>query len=331
MILAGDIGGTKTNLGFFEREGGQLQCVVSQQYPSRSAASLDELCRQFLSEHDAQAEAACFGVAGPCRKGVCTAMNLPWRVDGQQLGQMLGIDHTSVINDLQATAYGILVLPEEDFAVIQQGDPDAKGNAAVIAAGTGLGEAGLYWDGSTYQPVASEGGHCDFAAKDELEIELLQFLRKQFAHVAWERILSGPGLVHLYEFFKARGDASPAPDVAEEIRSKDPGAAITQAALSDRCPVCRQALELFSAIYGAEAGNLGLQMMATGGVYLGGGIAPRIRSMLDTDAFREAFVAKGRLRSLLEAIPVRIVMTDQAALWGAANCARLASDARSAG
>lgn len=325
MILAGDVGGTKTNMAFFEIHDGQLVSTVEAKYVSRDFASFDELAKRFLIEHPQQADYACFGVAGPCRHGVCKAMNLPWIVDAKKLRIELNVPWVSVINDLEATAYAIQVLTPSDFAVIQQGADDADGNAAVIAAGTGLGEAGLLWDGHRHRPFACEGGHSDFAPRNDLETALFLFLLNEFGHVDWERVLSGPGLHNLYRFLCTRPDAKPSADVAAELLQQDPPAVISHAAMEKRCPVCVDALDLFVSLYGAEANNLALTMMATGGVYIGGGIAPKILAAMTRGTFTTAFNDNGWLSTVLERIPIHVILTDKAALLGAAKCAHLHS------
>jgi glucokinase len=228
-----------------------------------------------------------------------------------------------LLNDLEANAYGIATLAPEDFLTLNEGAPQAEGNAAVIAAGTGLGEAGLYWDGRRHRPFASEGGHASFAPSNTLQVELLRYLLTHFTHVSWERVLSGPGLHTIYTFLRDTGRGIEPAWLSEEIHTGDPAAAISGAALEDRCALCMQALDLFVALYGAEAGNLALKVMATGGVFVGGGIAPKIIEKLKDATFMQAFTAKGRLQPLLETIPVHVILNDQTALYGAARYAAL--------
>lgn len=331
MILAGDVGGTKTNLGFFEatRSSEQigLTSVVEQTYASREHASLDEIATRFLAEHRLTISIACFGVAGPVRNGRSHATNLPWLIDGQRLAAELNVGAALVINDLEATAFGVAALGSNDFAVLNPGAAGvciaAEGNAAVIAAGTGLGEAGLYWDGRHHRPFACEGGHADFAPRNRLEIDLLAWLIEQFGHASWERVLSGPGLHNLYKFRCTVRPGAESSAVAQEIARGDPASTISQAAQADRCPTCKEALDWFVSLYGAEAGNLALKIMATGGVYVGGGIAPKNLGPLTQGEFVRSFVAKGRLREVLEQIPVRVILTPKAALLGAARCAAI--------
>lgn len=325
IILAGDVGGTKTNMAFYQIQNDQLVAVVEAQYPSREFTNFDDLIQKFLSEHKLRANAACFGVAGPCQHGRCKAMNLPWVLDESELKAFLKIDGVRVINDLEATAYGVTVLPPDEFAVIQAGTEDPCGHAAVIAAGTGLGEAGLLWDGTRHRPFACEGGHSDFAPRNREDVGLFQFLENEFKHVAWERVLSGPGLHNLYRYLCTVPDAKPSPVVADEMKLADPSAVISRAAFANRCPVCVAALNLFVSLYGAEAGNLVLKMMATGGLYIGGGIAPKVLSALQSGLFCQAFSDKGRLKTMLDQVPIKVILSDKAALLGAAQCARIHS------
>ncbi len=323
MILAGDIGGTSTRLGFFKIDGKRLTAGVESVFASREHKSLEDIVAAFVSEHGLPVEHACFGIAAPVRNGRCEGVNLPWVVDGRQLAALLGLQAVGLINDLEANGYGIGALEASDFLVLNEGAPGASGNAAVIAAGTGLGEAGLYWDGADYRPIATEGGHSDFAPRNELEIELLRYLQARFAHVSWERVLSGPGLLNIYMFLRDTGRGEEPGWLADAIRERDAAAVISGAAMEGRSPLCAQALDLFVSFYGAEAGNLALKFLATGGVFVGGGIAPKIIGKLKDSTFMSAVVSKGRLKPLLDAIPVRVILNDKAALLGAARCAAL--------
>jgi len=323
MILAGDIGGTKTRLALFTAVGERLESLAEEIFPSREHGGLDEIVRTFVSKQQVSVTHAGFGVAGPVKHGRCETTNLPWVVDARQLAGQLGIASVVLINDLEANAYGVAALEAKDFVILNQGAPDAEGNAAIIAAGTGLGEAGFYWDGAQHHPFACEGGHGDFAPRNELELELLRYLLTRFTHVSYERVLSGPGLYNIYQFLRDTGRSKEPVWLAEELRQQDPAATISQAALTSRSALCVQALDLFVSLYGAEAGNLALKVMATGGLYVGGGIAPKIMQKLEDSTFVQAFIAKGRMRPLLEAIPVRVILNDQTALLGAARCALL--------
>ncbi len=248
--------------------------------------------------------------------------NLPWLVDGTKLSSAAGVESVALINDLKAQAYGIAILDPEDFIVLNKGSEAAVGNAALIAAGTGLGQAGLYWDGQAYHPFATEGGHTSFGPKGERQIALLNFLARRYGRVSWERAVSGPGIVNIFEFLlEYRDTAKPAWLEAELGDDGDAAPLITKAALEGRSEICVEALDLFVELYGAEAGNLALKMLATGGVFVGGGIAPRIIEKLGQPLFMQAFLDKGRMRPLLEATPVRVVMNKSAALMGAARYA----------
>jgi glucokinase len=317
MILAGDVGGTKTRLTYFQTEGKHLKPVVEQIFPSREHKDLSEIVSKFVSAHKLPTEHACFGVAGPVRNGRCETPNLAWVVDARQLAAQLCLKKVELINDLEANAYGVTVLKPKDFATLNNGAPGASGNKALIAAGTGLGEAGLHWEGEHYQPFPSEGGHVDFAPRNQLEVELLLFLLKEYEHVSYERVLSGPGLHNIYRFLRDTGRGEEPAWLAEQMRGKDPSPIISKTALERKCPLCEQALDVFVSIYGAAAGNLALKLMATGGLFVGGGIAPKILEKLKDSTFMKAFIAKGRMTSLVAAVPVRVISNDRTALLGA--------------
>jgi len=321
MILAGDIGGTKTRLALFRLEGDRLAEVHERIFPSREHAGLDGIVAAFLASHPEEVKHACFGIAGPVRGERSFTTNLPWIVDAKALARTLRIARVWLINDLEANAYGIGDLREEDLVTLNAGSPEAIGDAAIISAGTGLGEAGLYWDGARHRPFPSEGGHADFAPADDLQIELLVHLLRKHGHVSWERVLSGAGLYNIYSFLRDTGRGEEPAWLAGRLADHDPAAVIARAALDGRSALCDRALRLFVALYGAEAGNLALKVMATGGVFIGGGIAPKIIDYLKDDAFMKAFLAKGRMRTLLEGMPVKVILNDRTALLGAARCA----------
>ncbi len=326
MILAGDIGGTSTRLACFEVQDSRPVVIAEETFPSRKFKSLEEIAVAFTSGRKLAIEHACFGIAGPVQKGRVKTPNLAWTVEASVLASKLGIKTVTLINDLEANAYGVAALTPEEFVVLNTGSPEAQGNLAVISAGTGLGEAGLYWDGKTHRPFACEGGHCDFAPRTELEIELLHYLMAKFDHVSYERVLSGPGLFTIYQFLRDTGKGKESPALAAEMRQHDPSATVSRAALAGTDPMCVQALDLFVGFYGAEAGNLALKIMSTAGVYVGGGIAPKIIEKLKGPIFKEAFVGKGRMRPLLESMPVRVIMNENTALLGAARCAMLMAE-----
>ncbi|MGH9970231.1 MAG: glucokinase [Pyrinomonadaceae bacterium] len=323
MILAGDIGATSARLGAFTLENVRLNLVLDEEYPTREHNDTVEIIRSFITKHRIAVERACMAIAGPVRHGRVEATNLPWIVDAKQIARELNLERVGLINDLEANAYGIFALEGREIAVLNEGASDSCGNMAVISAGTGLGEAGLYWDEKQHHPFACEGGHCDFAPGNDLEIELLRYLQDRFGHVSWERVVSGPGLNSIYEFLRETGRGDEPPWLAEEMRHKDPSSVISRVALNQGNALCMRALELFISLYGAEAGNLALKIMATGGIFLGGGIAPKIMQELKGSVFMRSFTAKGRFKHLLEAIPVRVILNDKAALLGAARYAAL--------
>ena len=325
MILAGDIGGTKVNLACLDAQDMRLAPQNLGTYSSHDFASLVDMARRFVSDHHVELDYACFGVAGPVKKGRAEVTNLPWVVDALELTRALNLQQVWLINDLEANAHGIAGLTPEDFIVLNPGDKDAVGNAAIIAAGTGLGEAGLFWDGNRHLPIASEGGHAEFAPRTDLDLELLRYLRGRFGQVSWEHVLSGPGTLHIYEFLRDTGRGQESAWLKEEFRQVDPPIAITRAALAGKCPLCVQTLDLFVTYYGAEAANLALKMLGTAGVYVGGGIAPKIITKIQDGTFVKAFIGQGRMKNLLSAIPVRVIMNDKTALLGAARFAAMKS------
>ena len=317
-VLAGDIGGTKTRLGIFEIEGGRFRTIEEKGYSSREYPGLEDIVVDFVGTDGSACQVACFGVAGPSTGRRMRPTNLPWVVDGGELEKRSGIPSVLLLNDLEATGWGVGALDETQAVVLNSGKPDATGNGAVIAAGTGLGEGGIYWDGTTPRPFACEGGHASFSPTDEFGDRLLVFLRRRHGHVSWERVLSGPGLADLYRFMLADGDRPQPEWFAEAENAGDPVPAISQAALDGVCDISKRTIELFARLYGEEAGNLALKTMATGGVWVGGGIAPKILGYLENGQFLEGFLNKGRMRPLLETMPVRVILDDRTALLGAA-------------
>ncbi len=316
VILVGDVGGTTTKLASVDEK---LAFQEVRRYASREHESLNHIVREFLRSRTQTVTHACFGIAGPVRDGSVKTTNLPWVVEAADLARVIGVGAVLLINDIEAIGHGIAALDDRGFVTLHGGARPTSGNAAVIAAGTGLGEAGLYWDGARHRPFASEGGHASFAPRDDLEMALLRFLAAEHGHVSWERVLSGPGLVNIYRFLRDTGRFEEPEWLAESIREADPAASIGRCAVEGTAPICEHSLELFVSLYGAEAGNLALRMMAVGGVYVAGGIAPKILDWLKRPPFRRAFLAKGRMRQLLEAIPVRVVVNDRVGLLGAAR------------
>jgi glucokinase len=320
MILAGDIGGTNARLAYFQPQNGNLRLVSERIFPSRDYAGLGEIVSKFLEDAATPPEVACFGIAGPVHHGRVETSNLPWVIEQSRLATQIHLPGTLLINDLEANAWGIGGLSPQDLIPLNQVAPSV-GNQAVIAPGTGLGEAGLYWNGHEHQVFACEGGHADFAPRGNLQIELLQFLESRYGHVSYERVLSGPGLVNVYEFLRGKGYADEPAGFAAQLEQGDKAAVISCAALDGSNRLAEQALDLWVSVYGAEAGNLALKAMATGGIFLSGGITPKILPKLSGPLFMRAFLEKGRLRTLLETIPVKVITNDKAGLLGAARCA----------
>jgi glucokinase len=324
MILAGDIGGTKTVLALFQDKAGDLHPLRDATYASQDYASLEAIIEQFLAQEVGRhLRAACFGVAGPVVEGKSTTTNLPWSMAETELAEVIGISSVRLLNDLEAAAYGMLILPPESFALLNPAaSAPPRGNVALIAAGTGLGEAILHWDGQRFSVIATEGGHTSFAPQTDPEIALLQYLRETHGgHVSYERILSGPGLVDLYTFLR-RYRGQPEPDwLTQALQAEDPGPVISQHGIAGDDAVCVETLDWFASIYGAEASNLALKCMSVGGVLIGGGIAPQLLPVLQNGSFMRGFVAKGRFAELLRTIEVKVALNPRAPLLGAAHVA----------
>jgi len=322
MILAGDIGGTKTILAFFSGEGEPCNPLKEGFYLNQDYASIEDVIDAFVRGTQIPIAQASLGVAGPVVDGHCQTTNLPWTVDAPRISERFGIPSVRLLNDLEATAYGTLVLQEQDTVSLNPGRALRTGNRAVIAAGTGLGESILFWDGKRHRPAATEGGHSDFAPRNALEIELLEYLIGQFGHVSYERIVSGPGLIGVYRFLKETGRGEEPSWLSELLERGDPAATVSEFGLSGKAELCVKALDLFVSIYGSEAGNLALKSLATGGIYVGGGIAPKILDKLVDGTFVKSLVDKGRYAPLLAQIPVRVILNEKTALLGAAHYAR---------
>ncbi|MDN3506073.1 MAG: glucokinase [Simkaniaceae bacterium] len=318
VILAGDIGGTKTHLALFEEGEKRFDA----KFKSSEHENLRSIVKEFLGANPGYpVERACFGIAGPIQDRKCKATNLPWIIDADLMEREVGIAHVSLINDLEANAFGINCLKGDEFFTLNEGKKH-EGNAALISAGTGLGEAGLYWDGKEYHPFACEGGHCSFAAENEIEYRLWKYLRKQYDHVSFERILSGPGLTNVYRFLIDEGLEKEEEHVKKAMEEADPSYVITEMGMKSMSVACERALDLFVSIYGSEAANLALKMLSVGGLYIGGGIAPKILNELAEGSFMKRFVQKGRFTSLLLGIPVKVVLNEHTALLGAAYYAQ---------
>lgn len=315
MILAGDIGGTHTRLALFEK--GKM--IVEKKFDSKKYKGLQQAIEEFLRETKGKVERACLGVAGPVRNGVCKATNLPWIIDSHELSRNLSIPFVRLLNDLEANAYGIRVLKKDELLLLHQGQPSQQGNQALISAGTGLGEAGLYWDGIEHRPFACEGGHADFAPRDEMECELLIFMKKKFGHVSYERVISGPGLFLLYQFLIETKREKAKSEVQRAMEETDPSVVVSEWGRTNRDSACSRAVDWFISLYGAEAGNLALKFLSLGGVYIGGGIAPILKERMQSRLFLNAFFNKGRFQGLLESISVWMILNNDAALLGAAS------------
>lgn len=318
MILAGDVGGTKCNLALFSEENGKLTAVFQQRFASKEFAQFDRIVKEFSRQAAPymagdRIVAAGFGVAGPVINNRVRATNLPWTVDTENLVEVLKCKQVVVLNDLGATGHSIEHLPKEDFCVLNPGKVEFGGTKALLAAGTGLGQAILVWNGARYQVVPSEGGHSDFAPHTEQQIELLRFMRRRYPQVSWELILSGRGFRTLHEFL--------APNVMHpsfEDPDADPAPEITRQGLDKSCPVCVETLDLWTAVYGAEAGNLALKVLALGGVFVAGGIAVKILEKMRDGTFFKAFQDKWRFEAMLNDVPVSVVLNESAPLIGAA-------------
>lgn len=323
MIIAGDIGGTKTNIALFETDGRELGRIVAEDsYPSAHFDSLEAILEKFISGHHApKLTHACFGVAGPVVGGHAHITNLEWLVNEESLAAALELERVRLINDLEATAYGIGELHPSNIFTLNEGMPGAKGHRALIAAGTGLGMTGIYWDGERYHPLPGEGGHVDFAPRNEQEAKLLMYLKEKLdGHVSYERVLSGMGLLNIYSFLRDCKYAEEPVWLAEELAGGgDEAAAISQAALSHKSELASQTLSMFAEIYGAMAGNLALIFKPFGGLYVGGGIAPKILEKLADGTFMRTYRDKGRMSWIVESVPVRVILDDKTALYGAAR------------
>ncbi|HWS86975.1 MAG TPA: glucokinase [Pyrinomonadaceae bacterium] len=330
MIIAGDIGGTKTNVALFEvGEGRRVGAPLAQQsYPSARYDSLEAILSDFVRRHpQARITHACFGVAGPVVRGHVDATNLTWEVFDFKLAEAIGVPSVRLINDLEATAFGIGELGPEQLYTLNEGEGGRAGHRALIAAGTGLGMAAIYSDGRGFHPMPSEGGHIDFAPRGEREFELMMYLREQIGgRVSYERVLSGIGIQNIYTFLRDRGHGEEPAWLAEEIRSGDPTAAISRAALAGRSELAVLTLEIFVEVYGAMAGNLALLLKSVGGLYVGGGIAPKIMPKLTDGTFMRNYGDKGRMSGLVMSIPVRVILDDKTALYGAARAALMGGE-----
>ena len=320
-LLAGDIGGTNTRLALYAAQGKALRLLRQQTFPSRSAEGLEALVGRFL-EGVASVDAAALAVAGPVIDGRCKTTNLPWLLEEASLARSARTQRLRLLNDLQALAYGVLFLQPDQLVSLNGVAPTRRGNAAVIAAGTGLGEAYLHWDGEQHHPSPSEGSHGEFGPRNADELALSGYLIEKFGHPSTERVVSGPGFGVLYDFLRETGRAEAPPELQEQLQQGDRSATISRLAMEGRFPICTRAMELFVDAFGAEAGNMALRGFATGGVYVGGGIAPKILPRMRDGRFMAAFEDKGRFRDFCRQIPVTVVLHDDTGLLGASEFAR---------
>jgi glucokinase len=321
MVLAGDIGGTKTNLALYEYKEGVLKLQAQHQFISQDYLYFKDVIAEFMAHCGArEIEAVCLGIAGPVVNGICRTTNLPWVIDAKEIEKECKTTKVKLLNDLEATAYGMLYLEDNEFVHVNKNAKATQGNRAVIAAGTGLGEAILFYDGKNYHPIGSEGGHCDFAPQNSLEDELLVWLRKCYpSHVSVERLVSGRGIYTIYEFLKEKYLYDEPQAMLHASEDEDKNAIITECALAKKNQLCLETMRIFVDIYGAEAGNLALKSLSLGGVYIGGGIAPKILPFLVDGTFLNAFISKGRFKGMLEKMEIKVSLNQETALLGAAH------------
>ncbi len=345
LLLAGDIGGTKTILRLVDDHDGEQHLLHQQRYASPSYPSLDPIVQDFLTQaqqtldRDPSPSAACFAIAGPVVNQRAKLTNLPWQLDAQQLEQSLKIAKVELINDFSAVGYGCINLPAEDLHTLQAGERQEHGPIAVIGAGTGLGQGYLIWGGDHYHVYPSEGGHADFAPRSELEFGLLTYLQKRYGRISVERVVSGQGIVSIYQYLRDSDYASTLDPASGSSQSElgqavqtwesqpegektlDPAAMISEAALNHSDPLAEKTMEMFVSLYGSEVGNLGLKLLSTGGIYVAGGIAAKILPLLQSGPFLDSLLDKGRLSSVLKMMPIQIVQNTEVGLIGAASYA----------
>jgi glucokinase len=314
-ILAADIGGTKTDMAIFEMKNGAPSLAKEHRYASRDWPSLVDIARDF-TQNLPLPQGGCISFAGPIHHGKAHGTNLHWDIDCHEIGDQLGIKNMLIINDLEANCYGLAALTEADLKTIYPIKNSEAGNAAVISPGTGLGEGGLFWDGRAYHPFATEGGHTHFAARNELDWELYLYLQKKYGHVSWERVVSGPGICMIFSFLRDEKGWEMPEILREEFKAHDTAAAISIAA-SEGCSACAEALRMFTRYMAEEAANLALKLKATGGLFIGGGIIPKIWNEEHHAIFNEHFFEVGRLHPLVETVPVHLILNQKTALWGA--------------
>jgi glucokinase len=318
IILAGDIGGTKTNLSYYSLKEGVLHSLYNKSFITRDYASFPAMLESLEIEDLPPVDSLCLGVAGPVVGGKVEGTNFPWVLEQEKLRQELKLPLVSLINDMEANAFGLAILGDQDFRTIKEGSGIA-GNAALISPGTGLGEAGLYWNGHTYHPFATEGGHCDFSPRDELDINFLKFLQQEFGHhVSWERIISGPGIFNLYRFLKKYRDVSEPEWFTSLLEDRDPATVISQCAKEEHYPICGEVMTLFQRYLAIETAQVALKHKATGGIYIGGGILPKIMDIFHPEKFTENFLQMNRMNPLLEKMEIKVILNENSPMYGAA-------------
>lgn len=322
MVLAADVGGTKTNVALFEIQKGKLVSIKNKRYPTTDHDSFVKAILHFHEDKSSPIDCACLGVAGTVDGDKVRGVNFAWEIDAKKLESDLNIKRVFLINDLEANAYGLTALEETDFEVLTQGEK-SEGNAAVISPGTGLGEAGMYWDGSHYHPYATEGGHCNFAPSTPLDVELWKFLKTKFDHISCERVISGQGIHNIYQFLRNYRNEKEPEWLTKQFQNEDPPIVISTAALEKKDPICTETMHLFIRYLSVESAQLALKTKATGGLYIGGGIAPKILGLINKEKFYKNFISFGRMEHLLKTFPVKIVLKDQTALIGAAYYAAM--------
>jgi glucokinase len=318
-VLAGDVGGTKTNLALFKLSNDNLEMELAKSYHSANHRSLIEIIKLFISENNLQMpERICAGVAGPITKGVAEITNLLWKLDVKDIQKETGVEKVHLLNDLEATAFGLAGLKENDFISLCDGDADVKGNIGIISPGTGLGEAGLYWDGESYHPFPTEGGHCDFCPRTDLDIDLFHFLQKKYGVVSWEKVVAGPGIHDIYLFLRSIRNVEEPSWLADALKQDDPSAIISHAAVNNKDAICSETMDIFVRYLARESSNLVLKLKATGGLFLGGGIPPKIAPLLQHENYYNNYLDCDRMQHLLKQVPVKIITNDKTALIGAA-------------
>jgi glucokinase len=317
-VLGGDAGGTKVNLAIFEATGSTVKMVLHSSYPSGAFPSANEILKKFLSENPGfKPQKICLGVAGPVFEGRVYVTNLPWYIDAHEIADATGINHVVLLNDLEATAYGLAGLEEKDYAVLQPGDPDEGGNISILAPGTGLGEAGLFWDGQFYHPFATEGGHCDYSCRNESDLQLHDYMLGKYKVVSWESIIAGPGINSIFQFLCEVKNRKASVAIEDKLKHADPSAVISQAAIEETDPVCVEAMRIFIRNLARECCNLILKMKSTGGLLLAGGVPPKIISLLQDPYFFENMLDCDRMQDLIKKVPVKVILNDKAPMIGA--------------